>query len=106
MNLPAVRPGDAPAVLSPPSLPAVTPAALRQAAPLDESAHQIAGSLGNLSAAAKPVYEALQAAGSLPPAADPTFVLPANGDFFRLFSAIQAAQAERIYPAPIFSFSA
>jgi hypothetical protein len=60
----------------------------------------------NLSEAAKPVFQALQATASVPPSSDPGFVLPANGDFLRLFSAVSAIAAERVYPAPIFSFSA
>jgi hypothetical protein len=60
----------------------------------------------NLSEAAHPVYQALQSAGAIPPSSDPTFVPPASGSALRLFAAVQAVAAERIYPAPVFSFSA
>ena len=92
MNVPAVRPTDATVVLT---LPPASPVVARPASPVE-----------NLSAAAKPVFEALQATAALPPSSNPGFVLPANGDFLRLFSAVSAIAAERIYPAPIFSFSA
>ena len=61
---------------------------------------------GNLSAAAAPVYQALQAASSLPPSVSPSFILPANGNALRLYAAVQAIATERIYPAPVFSFRA
>jgi len=48
----------------------------------------------------------LQSAGVIPPSSDPTFVPPASGSALRLFAAVQAVAAERIYPAPVFSFSA
>jgi hypothetical protein len=60
----------------------------------------------NLSEAAKPVYQALVAAATIPPSTDPTFVPPSSGNALRLYSAVQAIAAERIYPAPVFSFSA
>jgi len=69
-------------------------------------AYAFANPSGNLSEAARPVYQALQAAIALPPSATPEFILPAGGSFLRLFTAVQAVAAERIYPAPIFSFSA
>lgn len=62
---------------------------------------------GNLSQAAQPVFEALQSAAALPASANPTYVLPVMGsNYLRLFSAVQAIAAERVYPAPVFSFSA
>lgn len=61
---------------------------------------------GNLSQVAHPVYEALQAAATLPPSPNPTFIPPANGNALRLYAAVQALAAERIYPAPVFSFRA
>ena len=61
---------------------------------------------GNLSQAAAPVFEALQSAAEFPPSMDPTYVLPVGGDYLRLFSAVQAIAAERVYPAPVFSFTA
>ena len=61
---------------------------------------------GNLSQAAGPVYEALQAASTLPPAPNPTFIPPASGNALRLYAAVQALAAERVYPAPVFSFRA
>ncbi len=60
----------------------------------------------NLSQAAYPVYQSLQAAATIPPSSDPMFVPPANGNALRLYSAVQAIAAERVYPAPVFSFSA
>lgn len=63
-------------------------------------------SYGNLSQAAQPVFAALQSVAAFPPSADPSYVLPPNGNFLRLFSAVQAIAAERIYPAPVFSFTA
>ncbi len=62
--------------------------------------------LTNLSQVSKPVYEALQSAAAFPPSANPSYVLPPNSNFLRLFSAVQAIAAERIYPAPVFSFRA
>ncbi|HTV94050.1 MAG TPA: hypothetical protein VMG98_15195 [Verrucomicrobiae bacterium] len=107
MNLPAVHSAGAPLAISlPASTPVVTAATLPRAVTFGESTYRFAGPLGNLSEAAKPVFEALQAAAALPPSSNPGFVLPANGDFLRLFSAVTAIAAERIYPAPIFSFSA
>ncbi|MGB6984941.1 MAG: hypothetical protein WBD74_03070 [Candidatus Aquilonibacter sp.] len=61
---------------------------------------------GNLSQAAYPVYEALQAAAALPPSPNPTFIPPASGNALRLYAAVQALAAERVYPAPVFSFRA
>ena len=61
---------------------------------------------GNLSQTAYPVYEALQAATTLPPSADPTFVPPPDGNALRLYAAVAAIAAERVYPAPVFSFTA
>jgi len=61
---------------------------------------------GNLSQAAQPVYDALQSAPALPPSATPLFIPPVNGNVLRLYAAVQALAAERIYPAPVFSFRA
>lgn len=61
---------------------------------------------GNLTQAASPVYEALQAAATLPPSPNPTFIPPATGNALRLYAAVQALAAERVYPAPVFSFRA
>jgi hypothetical protein len=60
----------------------------------------------NLSQAAQPVFEALQSAAAFPPSATPSYVLPPNSNILRLFSAVQAIAAERVYPAPVFSFTA
>lgn len=106
MNLPAIRSTDAPVVVLPPPTPVVPAASLVPAAPFRAPAYRFDDASGNLSQAAKPVFEALQAAVALPPSSNPAFVLPANGDFLRLFAAVQAIAAERIYPAPVFSFSA
>jgi hypothetical protein len=93
MNVSAIAPTDVTVALSPSRPPVV-------------AATQPPATLGNLSEAAKPAFEALQASVALPPSSSPGFVLPANGDFLRLFSAVSAIAAERIYPAPVFSFSA
>jgi hypothetical protein len=93
MNVSAIAPTDVTLVLSP----------LR---PAVAAATQAPATLGNLSEAAKPAFEALQASVALPPSSSPGFVLPANGNFLRLFSAVTAIAAERVYPAPVFSFSA
>ncbi len=61
---------------------------------------------GNLSQVAAPVYEALQSAAALPPSPNPTFIPPATGNALRLYAAVQALAAERVYPAPVFSFRA
>jgi len=64
-------------------------------------------SLTNLTEASKPVYQALQSAAAYPPSTYPSYVLPTNtSSFLRLFSTVQAIAAERIYPAPVFSFLA
>jgi hypothetical protein len=60
----------------------------------------------NLSQTAYPTYQALQSVAGIPPSSDPTFVPPASGNALRLYSAVQAIAAQRVYPAPIFSFSA
>jgi hypothetical protein len=109
MQLPAIRTTDLiPAVQSEP-IPAISTGAVQNlprpssfAAP----SYGFSGSAANLSQAAKPVFEALQSAAAFPPSADPTYVLPVNGNFLRLFSAVQALAAERVYPAPVFSFTA
>ncbi len=107
MNLPAVHStGAAVAISLPAPSPVVTAATLPRAASFGESAYRFANSVTNLSEAAKPVFDALQAAVALPPSSNPGYVLPANGNFLRLFSAVTAIAAERVYPAPIFSFSA
>jgi hypothetical protein len=59
----------------------------------------------DLSQAARPVYEALQSAWTVPASKAPAFVLPPSGGVLRLFEAVQAIAAERVYPAPIFSFA-
>jgi len=78
------------------------------AAPAFESSpYRFAQSGLNLSEAAKPVYQALQSAAAFPPSANPSYVLPVQtGNFLRLFSTVQAIAAERLYPAPVFSFLA
>jgi hypothetical protein len=114
MQLPAISSSHLPLPAAPtvPPVPAPTEtlprATLAFAAPAygfadyDHSLSQ----LTNLSQVSKPVYEALQSASAFPPSANPTYVLPPNSNFLRLFSAVQAIAAERIYPAPVFSFRA
>ncbi len=85
-----------------PARPAVAPVAAVAPAPRKPAAT----ASQNLSQAAFPTYQALQSAAVVPPSTDPTFVPPANGNALRLYSAVQAIAAERVYPAPIFSFSA
>lgn len=104
MNLPAIR-TTAPTVL-PPATPVTAAANLVRSPAFGVSTYRFANPAGNLSEAAKPVYEALQSAAALPPTTNPGYVLPANENILRLFSAVQAIAAERIYPAPVFSFSA
>jgi hypothetical protein len=70
------------------------------------STAQVVATPKNLSDAAYPTYQALQSTGAIPPSTDPTFVPPPGGNALRLYSAVQAIAAERIYPAPVFSFSA
>jgi hypothetical protein len=108
MNLPALRSIDLPipAALPVTAAPPTTVLNLPRASSFAAPAYGFAGTAGNLSQAAKPVFEALQAAAAFPPSANPTYVLPANGNFLRLFSAVQAIAAERVYPAPVFSFTA
>jgi hypothetical protein len=61
----------------------------------------------NLSQAAAPVYAALQSAWALETSSVPAFILPpAGASVLRLFEAVAAIAAERVYPAPIFSFAA
>jgi hypothetical protein len=106
MQLPALRMTDlVPAVNS---QPAFSPSAVQTLPRASSQApsYAFAGSAGNLSQAAKPVFEALQSAAAFPPSASPTYILPVNGNFLRLFSAVQALAAERVYPAPVFSFIA
>jgi hypothetical protein len=74
--------------------------------PATPTATALPAASSNLSEAAKPVYQALQAATTIPPSADPTFVPPSGGNALRLYAAVQAIAAERVYPAPVFSFSA
>jgi hypothetical protein len=60
----------------------------------------------NLSLAAAPVYQALQSAWAAADAHVPLFVLPPDGgSVLRLYEAVQAIAAERVYPAPVFSFA-
>ncbi len=93
--------GPAPQTLTlPPAHPVVPVAEVARVQPATPANH------GNLSQAAQPVFDALQSAAAFPPSADPTYVLPANGSFLRLFNAVQAIAAERVYPAPVFSFTA
>ncbi|HEX8806219.1 MAG TPA: hypothetical protein VF741_04680 [Candidatus Aquilonibacter sp.] len=110
MNLPAIRTTDILPAVATPSV-AVTPPTAVLDAPHATSAfsgshYGFVGSAGNLSEAAKPVFEALQSAAAFPPSTNATYVLPINGNFLRLFSAVQAVAAERVYPAPVFSFTA
>jgi hypothetical protein len=106
MNLPAIRTTEPPTIL-PPATPVTAASNLVHAPPLAVSLYRFANPSGNLSEAAKPVFEALQSAAAFPPSATPTYVLPTDGsDFLRLFTAVQAIAAERIYPAPVFSFQA
>jgi len=100
MQLPAIHSSNIPAAPTTLVQPVTRPSAVAPSSSLPSA------TLGNLSEAAKPTFQALQAAATLPPAANPAFVLPANGNFLRLFAALQAAAAERIYPAPVFSFTA
>jgi hypothetical protein len=87
--------------------PAVAPSpSLSRIAPATATAAALPPASSNLSEAARPAFQALQSSASVPPSSNPGFVLPANGDFLRLFSAVSAIAAERVYPAPIFSFSA
>ncbi len=60
----------------------------------------------NLSQLAAPVYQALQSTAAFPPSSDPTFVVPLGTGVLRLYEAVQAIAAERLYPAPVFSFAA
>lgn len=113
-HLPAIRPPESLPNLLPPATPdanlgRATPVAnLARAAGASPAVptHGFANPQGNLSEAARPVYEALQAAAAFPPSTNPAYMLPSNGNFLRLFSAVQAVAVERIYPAPIFSFTA
>jgi hypothetical protein len=105
MNLPAIRAAESTTIL-PPATPVTAAANLVRAPAFGVSTYHFANPVGNLSEAAKPVFEALQSAAAFPPSAIPTYVLPTNGNFLRLFSQVQAIAAERIYPAPVFSFSA
>ncbi|MGA7569248.1 MAG: hypothetical protein WCC70_04755 [Candidatus Aquilonibacter sp.] len=84
-----------------PVRPAVAPVAAVAAAPREPAA----SASQNLSQTAYPTYQALQSVTAIPPSSDPTFVPPPNGNALRLYAAVQAIAAERVYPAPIFSFS-
>ena len=93
----------------PPSTQTVTLPPAHPVAPVADVVHVVPAApaaQGNLSQAAGPVYEALQAASTLPPAPNPTFIPPASGNALRLYAAVQALAAERVYPAPVFSFRA
>ncbi|MGC2128513.1 MAG: hypothetical protein WA629_00330 [Candidatus Aquilonibacter sp.] len=86
-----------------PVRPAVAPVAAIAPGPRAEPA---ASASQNLSQAAYATYQVLQSVAGIPPSSDPTFVPPPNGNALRLYSAVQAIAAERVYPAPVFSFSA
>jgi hypothetical protein len=61
----------------------------------------------NLTEVSKPVFQALQSITALPPSTNPSYVLPSNtSNLLRLFSVIQSIAVDRIYPAPVFSFTA
>jgi hypothetical protein len=61
----------------------------------------------NLSQQAAGTYHVLSGGAAFPASNTPTFVLPANArGLIQLYNAIQAIAVERVYPAPIFSFSA
>jgi hypothetical protein len=114
MNLPMIRTTDLALPFATP-LPPVTPPteSIPRAAPaFSAPSYEFAdfddsfARLANLSEVSEPVYQALQSAAAFPPSANPGYVLPSNGNFLRLFNAVQAIAAERIYPAPVFSFRA
>jgi hypothetical protein len=60
----------------------------------------------NLTQLAAPVYQALQSTAAFPASSDPAFVVPLGLGVLRLYEAVQAIAAERVYPAPVFSFAA
>jgi hypothetical protein len=60
----------------------------------------------NLTQLAAPVYQALQSTAAFPASSDPAFVVPLGTGVLRLYEAVQAIAAERVYPAPVFSFAA
>ncbi len=106
MNLPAIH-ATGPTALLPSATPVTAASNLVRAQAFGVSSYRFANPAGNLSEAAKPIFEALQSAAAFPPSANPTYVLPVNGsNFLRLFTAVQALAAERVYPAPVFSFRA
>jgi hypothetical protein len=110
MQLPAIRVTDLVPAVTSQSIPMASPITVQnlpRASSFQEPTYGFVGSAGNLSQAAKPVFEALQSAAAFPPSAVPSYVLPVNGsNFLRLFTAVQEIAAERIYPAPVFSFQA